>query len=543
MVKRKTFSILLVVLVFLVSAVFGTRLLVGASGGELVFLPLLARSATCNVPSGNYPTIQSAVDINCPTINLAAGTYFENVELVNRTVRIVGQAAANTIVDGGDSGSVFTVSDDSSLTLENLTVANGEADEGAGIHNSGFTRLDNSVVRDNETTFWGGGGIFTQGDLFVNNSLIVDNVANITGSGYGGAIQGVGFITIHITDTIMTGNHAHKGGALMFEGSPGSFPNVMIVSSDISNNQAAFGGGLLTTSDTRVLLVNVAVQGNIAGASGGGILNGGEMRIVSGLISDNSAATNPGSFCGGGILNSWNGYSSTDEGEMRIEWSEIRGNSSGGGGGGICNLGDEPVLEVYNSLIMNNTAMGDSFNMGGGVRSSISLSGVAPVRFENVTIYGNSAEYKGGGISADNLQLVHVTLSGNTAPEGAGLMSTGVISYVNSIIAGNLGSSDCAADNLGTGLNSMGYNIASDNSCDLDGPKDMPNTNPLLGPLQNNGGPTWTMALLVGSPAIDLAFGGVCVLTDQRGVTRPQGPDCDIGAFEKVQSIIYEGRE
>jgi hypothetical protein len=74
------------------------------------------------------------------------------------------------------------------------------------------------------------------------------------------------------------------------------------------------------------------------------------------------------------------------------------------------------------------------------------------------------------------------------------------------------------------------HSLDSDNSCVLIGPGDLPGVAPLLGPLANNGGPTDTHALLAGSPAIDA--GGICAPTDQRGVTRPQGPACDIGAFE-----------
>jgi hypothetical protein len=92
-------------------------------------------------------------------------------------------------------------------------------------------------------------------------------------------------------------------------------------------------------------------------------------------------------------------------------------------------------------------------------------------------------------------------------------------------------------------MTSHGYNLSSDNSCNFDGPGDMDNTNPLLGPLQNNGGPTFTQALISGSPAIDAGNPSGCndgqghlLKTDQRGMPRPDLEDaggCDMGAFER----------
>jgi len=111
--------------------------------------------------------------------------------------------------------------------------------------------------------------------------------------------------------------------------------------------------------------------------------------------------------------------------------------------------------------------------------------------------------------------------------------------FQNSIVADNSGLNCYGYDTL----KSDGYNLSSDSTCHFNGPGDMNNTNPNLGPLQNNGGPTQTQALLPGSPAIDAGNPSGCtdnkgklLKTDQRGMPRPDSEDaggCDIGAYER----------
>jgi hypothetical protein len=139
--------------------------------------------------------------------------------------------------------------------------------------------------------------------------------------------------------------------------------------------------------------------------------------------------------------------------------------------------------------------------------------------------------------------VLHSTLTGNgtgiallrlPGPKIAGSTVSVAPSSLNlgsSVIAGNL--TDCTASApFELGFTSSGYNVDGDGSCVLTDPTDLPNTDALLGSLQDNGGPTWTHALLPGSPAIDAIPQADCTVTsDQRGVPRPQSP-CDIGAYE-----------
>jgi len=251
---------------------------------------------------------------------------------------------------------------------------------------------------------------------------------------------------------------------------------------------------------------------------------------------------NSGSLSGGGLRNAG--------GTLTLADSAVVNNSAGVSGGGIYNTG---VLTLTHSSVLSNTAE----VAGGGIRTAGGTVGLV-----NVTVSGNTAKTDGGGIRTSSagsntgtLLLRNVTVTNNTADhdgngtgEGGGLYrGGGVVMLQNTLVADNFDNSagtkhpDCS----GT-LISQGYNLVGNNSgCnlspitgDLIGIPSNP-IDPLLGPLQNNGGPTLTHALHPGSPAIDSGSpatpgtgGGACEATDQRNVSRPQGPVCDIGAYE-----------
>ena len=135
--------------------------------------------------------------------------------------------------------------------------------------------------------------------------------------------------------------------------------------------------------------------------------------------------------------------------------------------------------------------------------------------------------------------IINSTLSGNN---GGGIENSSVVTFINSIVSNSPSGDDCS----GT-ITDGGHNISSDDTCGFDPANgSMPNTDPLLGPLQDNGGPTWTHALLPGSPAIDAGDDAQCPPTDQRGVPRPIDGDgdgvaiCDIGSFEFEQGITLQ---
>ena len=136
--------------------------------------------------------------------------------------------------------------------------------------------------------------------------------------------------------------------------------------------------------------------------------------------------------------------------------------------------------------------------------------------------------------------MTNITINANDALFGGGLYNSGQITVANSIIANSPNGGDCS---LGWMITSLGHNLGSDGSCGLTATGDITNTNPLLGSLKDNGGPTLTHALLKSSPALDAGDNTICQAPlvnsiDQRGITRLQGEACDIGAFEEVAVIV-----
>lgn len=289
------------------------------------------------------------------------------------------------------------------------------------------------------------------------------------------------------------------------------------------------GAGLCNCSTgTEVVLSSFKVLSSTApNLGGGGVRNFGEMSLIHSAIISNSAQ-----YVGGGIDNELTGV-------MIISNSMIALNIAyfDGLGGGIANNG---ILTITASTIWDNEAIsGGIGSTGGGIYNTGQLW------LENSTVGENTALNAGGGIySNDFLRVEYSTIFSNTAINGGAssiFIYSGEATLGGSIIAGT-GGNNC----FGT-LTSDGYNLESGNNCGLTSTGDITNTIPLLGPLQDNGGPTLTYALLEGSPAIDTADNLNCPVADQRGMPRPVDGDgdndavCDIGSFEFGEStfVVY----
>lgn len=215
----------------------------------------------------------------------------------------------------------------------------------------------------------------------------------------------------------------------------------------------------------------------------------------------------------------------SERGTLELRELTIRNGSAPGfpGGGGIFNKGSV-ILQGCTIIDNSNTAL---YNSDG----SITL--------ENSTIHRNQG-ILGGGIFNRNphlgqgqgVSIINSTISENLAGSGGGIYNfVGSVTLVNTIVAMNQDlyhGGDCA----GNPILSNGHNLDSDGSCALGAQGDIPNTDPMLGPLTNDGGRTGTLSLQPQSPAIDAGDDTACSKTDQRGVLRPSGSHCDIGAYE-----------
>ena len=295
-------------------------------------------------------------------------------------------------------------------------------------------------------------------------------------------------------------------------------------------------------------------NGFVALGYGGGIssFGGGTLVLINSIISGNhSGVLGIGPSGAGGLY-----YAGS--GTLTVTNSVISRNSTTGSGGGMVVDGGGTAT-VTNSTISDNVASGRLlFLAGGGI-----ASGAAHLTIVNSTISGNSAGF-GGGIAAGTLTLVNSTISGNVAYSvfgGGGIYSSGPLTVTNSTISGNAaqsgsgggirnfgtmqigsgvmnaGASGGTIFNDGGMVTSLGYNLASDAGGGvLTGLGDQVNTDPMLGPLQDNGGPTFTHALLPGSPAINAGDPKFTPppFFDQRGpgFDRVVNGRIDIGSFE-----------
>ncbi len=331
----------------------------------------------------------------------------------------------------------------------------------------------------------------------------------------GGALYNAGDTSL--TDCTLTGNSAGTGGAL-FNADKAS---LTLSDCTIGSSTARNGGGLYNAG--AATLVNCTISGNSAGVDGGGVFNAGSATLVLANCILSGGSAQGGS--GGGFYNA---------GTTAFTGCTISGNSTHLGGGGLYDVGTAMVAD---STFSSNVA---SAGNGGGllVRGA--------VKFSDCTISGNAApDGSGGGLfNSGTLTLVSCTVSANSADVGgAGIYNVspqtlplGPVTLTDTIVAGNIGSSGAASDIggpdaaavtgwyslIGTG-GSGGLTAAGENLLNV--------ADAYLSALGNYGGPTQTMALLPGSPALDAGTAGLgAPATDQRGMPR-FGPT-DIGAFE-----------
>jgi predicted outer membrane repeat protein len=488
-------------------------------------------------------------------------------------------------LSGGNSTRIFFVSQQARVELHHIRLTNGYAAGGGAIYaepnfSGDYTSLlldDVTLHNNNSTTF--GGAIGAQHTaLVVSNSRLTENTSNWDGgaislnggtltliasevvsntaqavSSTGGGLN-LWDATLDIQTSALRGNQSvlAAGGAISLRNSTGS-----IATSQIEQNIASnFGGGLYLTTNSDLSLSQVTFTKNTA-ANGGGIANDGSTVVITDTTLTSNSASNGGAMYnyngqatlqkttltknqaayGGGIYNTQNAH-------LNLTDVTLSENTATSGGGGVYNGGYGMATLVRVTLAQNTG--GD----GGGLFNAFPASAF----LTNVTLSGNQANFGGGVYNNNFLQLLNVTFAKNQSlGGGGGLLHNGgggpFLVMINTIFTQNTGiaanSDQCllykAPDtqlfSLWSGV-SCGSSTANGN---------LPNTDAKLAPLgfTGTGLPTEltrTHALLPGSPAED---GGTCgnsaPATDQRGVARPYGAACDIGAVEMapIAHAIY----
>lgn len=442
-------------------------------------------------------------------------------------------------ISGGNMVRLFTVPTNVTLVLRNLTLADGLAIGGrngleacgGGICSTGMLQVLQCVLTNNSALggITGGirspgfgGAIFNAGTLLASNTTFILNQA----------VGGDGEPAFMTTPPAMAVGGAGSGGAIYGLGT------TRLANCILSNNLATGGRGANGVGVGPVWLPGAAGgTGN-----GGAIFNQGTLSMVGSTLAWNSVTGGTG---GQGQPGGPHTYDSTG----RTGYAGGNGN-----GGSLCNAGGS-------ATVLNSTIVGDIVVGGvGGTGGTAGPGGLAGGVGGTGGIAGNG--YGGGICNLDGAGLVNLTnttLSLNRAdggaagPGGAGsaggpngsagvagtgsggnlALLSGTMGVVNSIVA------DSPAGGNGFGsLTDYGHNLSSDGTCNFTGLGSLNTTTANLAPLADNGGQTPTMALLASSLAIDAGDSTACVATDQRGVARPFGGACDIGAFEYTEPLV-----
>jgi hypothetical protein len=316
-------------------------------------------------------------------------------------------------------------------------------------------------------------------------------------------------------------------------------------------------------------------EGRAGGGHGGAIFNRSQMVVLDCGFVGNQAR-------GGGYEFGWsaegNGGAIMNGGTLHIAQSFFKQNAATGGHGRTSAAGQGGAIHNTNHLTVVSSTFDQNSARGltgeasfappspafGGALSTLNVCNLTNVTFAANTAVGGDVlgsflgdnqtpgDAFGGAVfvSGGTLALRNCTLSGNGAlggkgPQGGndgiglggGICSTNAITtLMSTILAHSTKGSNC----FGT-LSDSGHNLSSDGSCDFAGSGSLNNTDPKLGPMGHYGGPTPTMPLLAGSPAIDGGDNANFPPTDQRGRTRPFGSAPDIGAFESSPPYVIAG--
>ncbi|MCB0006278.1 MAG: right-handed parallel beta-helix repeat-containing protein [Anaerolineales bacterium] len=579
------------VILFCLTISLGWLLLAQTSSRPLVLATGSAPDATLTVCNNGcqFSSLQAAINAAASndTILLMDPLLTEPFVTVNKSVTIQG-GNGNAILQAGTtpangSSRVLTISGPVTVSLADLTLRYGQADQGGGIQIDPSATLIGQRIWVTENTASGdplqGGGIRNQGTLFLYDSHIVANTLKSSTMATGAGLYGDNGSETYLNNTVVNENlsisiqNQVRGSGIHMDGS------LTAINCQVSQNHAwgqagtNLGLGLFVTGEAA--LSNCEIDNNYNDANsntparGGGIFVYGDVSLFRTVVSGHQIGN------GGGIVAYWNSS------VLTMTESRVTGNRALGNGGGM-QIDDGATVHTYRSTFDNNSAAGDggaievkdgvlffndslidtgiSTSQGGGI--FVDAAGAAYL--SNSTLARNSASDSGGGIymvAGGNVGLFSVTASENRADsngDGAGQGgaiyrggTAGILLLSNSLIYGNddespfpyiINAPDCFGVVQSTGYNligTRGSNLANPSSppCQIPDNNNQFGLDPLLGTLAENGGWTATYALGAGSPAINggdpagcLDPNSILLTADQRGFLRPDR--CDIGAYE-----------
>jgi hypothetical protein len=502
------------------------------------------------IKAGTYmPNLPLFGDSRNATFTLKNGVALYGGFNGSETLRDQRDWVTNVTVLSGDIGTLGDITDNAYLVVTSnevnsatvldgftITLGNGGGDGGGMYNNGGNPSLINIVFSNNKS--YGGGGMYNhEGSPSLTNVTFISNTA----SSGGGMFNYEG--SPSLTNVGFKSNSASNdgGGMYNYDNYGGNPCNPSLINVTFNSNTASNGGGMYNDTSFAgclVSLIDVTFDSNTAISNGGGMYNYDSSPSLTNVTFTSNTASS-----GGGMFNRFNSYGSNPSLTNVIFDSNTASNDGGGmynyggdpslknvtfqknmvnnDGGGIYNWNSSP--QVKNVTFSINSAAQNGGGMYNGNRSTPSLS--------NVTMGGNSATLC-GGMCNDNSSptLTNVTFSGNTGGKCGGMCNDGnsnpaikeSIFWGNGAeIYNNTVNNPIIEDSIVAGGCPFG------NVC-----THVLDTDPLLGLLDDNDGFIKTMALGAGSPAIDAGNNAACTDTDQRGITRPQGSACDMGAFE-----------
>jgi hypothetical protein len=472
-------------------------------------------------------------------ITLPAGVYLltrigiDDIALVGdlditAPITITGAGAGVTIVDGNGAVTVDRVFqmlyDAWQVNLSGMTIRNGSAPtlSGGGI------------------LFYNQGGFFPV--LNLNNVVLEGNHAG-TGAGLNALNVFVGLQNTTVRNNTTTDSGNGDGGGIFLASS-----TLTMRDSQVYNNSAVRGGGVALSFVPVARIEHSEIYSNTALDTGGGFYNdpNSPLTILNSNLHNNSAGSNGGAI--------------TIYKTLVISDTVLEANHAASKGGGIFTV----PLSNYNQSISGSTFSHNTAQYGGAIANDNPFGTYIIMTLVNSTLSGNSVSHDGAGIYATNTANIHlfnVTIANNVLSRligtfnpmrGGGVFftDTSVITAQNTLIADNYYTNnssvatpdDCYNTQTTNSLNSLGWNlIETTSNCLISGTTfgNITGQDPHLGPLGLNFGATPTQGLLLGSPAIDAGHppactngNGTAITTDQRGFARPNGAQCDIGAFE-----------